>query len=292
MVDGLEWTLLDFFTDSALCILNGVLPERSFGAKDWEHSTVRKFLNEEFSLRLSIGNIRNTRYDSKVFLLSKGMFLCYSDLIPEASGNWWLMPEAGNSLAVTNTNWVVGIGNRSLAGVRPVVRYARDMECTIAEEQTSLIEPGQSLVVNGSRLTFLQHGRIGSTFLCMYDEPVSWKWDTGKTEAENFQSMEQFVVWDLKCIPVKEEWQEVALNGDKTEARVGRVSLLDLTRYRKLKQFVPSWKGEWLLSTKVSGEERACFLSVKDDKEIRMARSAAIRPVVLLSEEDVYGNWR
>lgn len=290
LADDLEWTLLDFFTDSALCILNGVLPERTFGSKDWETSRIRKFLNEEFSLRLSIGKIRNTRYDSKVFLLSKGMFLCYSDWIPEASCNWWLMPEGGNPLIVTNTNWVVSIGNRTPAGVRPVVRYARDMECLLAEQQNPLIEPGQSFTVNGSKLIFLAHGRRDATFLCMYEEPIHWKWDGKKSEQENFESMEQFVVWDLKCVPAKDEWQEVALNGDKVEARVGRVSLLDLTRYRMLKPWVPAWEGEWMLSTKVSGEPGACFLSVKGN-EIRMVKTAAIRPVVLLSEEDVYGNW-
>ena len=98
------------------------------------------------------------------------------------------------------------------------------------------------------------------------------------------------MVWDLKCVPAKDEWKEVALNGDKVEARVGRVSLLDLTRYRMLKPWVSAWEGEWMLSTKVSGEPGACFLSVKGN-EIRMVKTAAIRPVVLLSEEDVYGNW-
>lgn len=288
VVDELQWTVLDFFTDSALCILDGVLPNRIFGAKDWKNSSVRRVLNEEFSLKLTIGNIRNTQYDSKVFLLSKGMFSFYKELISEASENWWLMPENGQPLIVTNANLVVSVDKRAAAGVRPVVRYARNTECERIENSPKLIQAGQQLWVGDASLTFLERGRQGSTFLCIYNEPIAWEWDVAKGEVENFTSLEQFLLWNLKCIPVRNEWSEPALNGDKVGARVGRVSFLDLTRYRNQKQLIPPWNQEWMLSTKPNG--KSCgFLSV-NESGIGVVKSAAVRPIVLLTEEVVYGN--
>ncbi len=288
-VDGMGWILLDYFTDSALCLLDGMLPSRVFGATTWENSYVRKFLNEQFSLKLQTGNIRNTPHDSKVFLLSQGMFDLYKDMISEAPCNWWLMPEGGNPLVVTNANLVVSVGKKAAAGVRPVVRYARNTECEVVGANPPLIQPGQSLCVGNAKLTFLERGHTGSTFLCIYKEPVGWKWDDRKGEDENFASLEQFILWDLKCVPVKREWQEPAFNGDKTAPRVGRVSLLTLTQYRTWKEIVPPWEGEWMLSTKVAGEKGAGFLSV-NGQGIGVTKKAAVRPVVILSEEVVYGN--
>lgn len=288
IVDGLNWIVLDFVTDSALCLLDDTLSDCAFGDVTWENSEVRKYLNSEFSKKLSINHIRNTPLDSKVFLLTRGQFLFYKNLIPEACDDWWLMPESGKCVAVTIANKCVSRRPKENCSIRPVVRYARGTQCTAIEEQC-LVECGEQVTIGHTDLTVLEPYQNG--FLCIFNRGVCL--NQHDYFQEYLTELESEVRKRLKRLPERINFVQYALNGDIYTWDSEYVSLLDVDRYRKYRHMIPNYDDLGILSTRnyqngnqlvvIDGIVTVCWCK-------GIPRRVPVRPIVVLPVEVIYAN--
>jgi len=145
-----NWQILDIQNDKALIISTNIIDRKAYHTITehitWQHSTIRKWLNDEFYsafsteeqeriLETKVINNDNPNYNTpggnntvdKIFLLSIDEYKAYKNIISNAAYWWWLRSpgyHGGRAAGVGSDGRVYVHGNdvdRDDSGVRPAL---------------------------------------------------------------------------------------------------------------------------------------------------------------------------
>ena len=134
-----DWRVLDVQDDKALIISENIIGDKAYHNTNksitWEHSTIRKWLNNKFLnntfapeekkriVKTKIKNNNNPHYDTpggnnttdKIFLLSIDEYKAYENIISNATNWWWLRSPGYIS---DNAAFAIRDGGVSVYGIR------------------------------------------------------------------------------------------------------------------------------------------------------------------------------